>query len=36
MMYVPVLLSPAIVEELELIRVCCRWGVDVFLFSCGC
>jgi hypothetical protein len=30
-----VLLSAAIVEELELIWVCCRWGVDLFLFSCG-
>jgi len=32
MMYVPVLLSAAIVEELELIWVCCRWHVDLFCF----
>ena len=31
-----VLLSAAIVEELELIWVCCRWRVDLFMFSCGC
>jgi hypothetical protein len=31
-MYVPVLLSAAIVEELELIWVCCRWHVDLFCF----
>jgi hypothetical protein len=31
-----VLLSAAVVEELELICVCCRWRVDLFLFSCGC
>jgi hypothetical protein len=30
------LLSAAIVEELELIWVCCGWHVDLFLFSCGC
>jgi len=30
MMYVPVLLSDAIVEKLELIWVCCRWRVDLF------
>jgi len=36
MMYVPVLLSVAIVEESELISVCYRWRVDLFLFSCGC
>jgi len=35
-MYVPLLLSAAIVEELELIWVCCRWRVDLFLFSCDC
>jgi hypothetical protein len=29
-----VLLSAAIVEKLELIRVCCRWRVDLFMFSC--
>ena len=33
---VPVLLSAAIVEELELMWVCCGWGVTLFLFSCGC
>ena len=27
-----VLLSAAIVEELELIWVCCRWRVDLFCF----
>jgi hypothetical protein len=32
MMYVPVLLSVAIVEELELIWVCCGWRVDLFCF----
>jgi len=31
-----VLLSAAIVEELELISVCCRWHVYLVLFSCGC
>jgi hypothetical protein len=31
-----VLLSAAIVEEWELIWVCCGWRVDLFLFSCGC
>jgi len=31
-MYVPVLLSAAIVEELKLISVCCRWRVDLFYF----
>jgi hypothetical protein len=31
-----VLLSAAIVKELELILVCCRWHVDLLLFSCGC
>ena len=36
MMYVPVLLSVAIVEKLELIGVCCMWRVDLFLFSCVC
>jgi len=25
-----------IVEELELIWVCCGWRVDMFLFSCSC
>jgi hypothetical protein len=36
MMYVPILLSAAVVEELELILMCCRWHVNLFLFSCGC
>jgi hypothetical protein len=31
-----VMLSAAIVEELELIWVFCGWGVDLFLYSCGC
>jgi hypothetical protein len=31
-----VLLSAAIVEELELIWACCGWRVDLLLFSCGC
>jgi len=31
-----VLLSVAIVEELELIWVCCRWRIDLFLFSRVC
>jgi len=31
-----VLLSAAIVEELELIWVCCGWRVDLLWFSCGC
>jgi hypothetical protein len=35
MMYIPVLLSDAIVEELELIWVC-EWRVDLFLFLFGC
>ena len=35
MIYVPVLLFVAIVEELELISVC-GWRVDLFLFACGC
>jgi len=35
-MYVPVVSSAAIVEKLELIWVCCRWRVDLFMFSCGC
>jgi hypothetical protein len=35
MMYIPILLSAAVVEELELIWVCCRWRVDLFFFSCG-
>jgi len=34
-MYVPVVLSAAIVEKLGLIWVCCRWRVDLFMFSCG-
>jgi hypothetical protein len=33
MMYVPVLLSAVIVEELELIWVCCGWRVDTYLFK---
>jgi hypothetical protein len=35
-MYVPVLLSAGIIEEVELMWVCCRWCVDLFLFSRGC
>jgi len=35
-MYVPVLLSAAIVIDLELIWVCCRWRVDLILFLCDC
>jgi hypothetical protein len=31
-----VLLSAAVVEKLELIWVCCRWRVDLLMFSCGC
>jgi hypothetical protein len=31
-----VMLSAAIVEESELIWVCCGWRVDLFLFSRGC
>jgi hypothetical protein len=31
-MYIPVLLSVAIVDESELIGVCYRWCVDQFLF----
>jgi hypothetical protein len=31
----PLLLSAAIVEELELVWVCCGWGNDLFLFWCG-
>jgi len=31
-MYVPVLLSDAIVEKVELIWACCRWSVDLFMF----
>jgi hypothetical protein len=31
-MYIPLLLSAAIVEELELIWVCCWWRVDLFCF----
>jgi len=34
MTYIAVLLSAAIVEELELIWVCCGWRNDLFLFSC--
>jgi len=36
MMYVLVLLSAAIMEELELKWVCRGWGVDLLLFSRGC
>jgi hypothetical protein len=32
MMYVPLLLSATVVEKLELIWVCCRWRVDLFVF----
>jgi hypothetical protein len=32
MMYIPVLLSVAIVEDLELIWVRCGWRVDLFCF----
>ena len=35
-MHVTVLLSAAIVEELELIGVFCGCRVDLFMFSCCC
>jgi len=31
-MYIPVLLPAAVLEQLGLICVCCRWRVDLFCF----